>query len=89
MADLMPTLFTYLSYRDAASGLAWLRAVGFETVTEVPGDDVDAVYTRALAAGTTVLLEPESTEWGTRRSRVLDPEGHEWTFRTYEPGGAW
>jgi uncharacterized glyoxalase superfamily protein PhnB len=49
-------------------------------------EDVDTLHQRAVAAGAREVFPPESTEWGTRRSRVLDPEGHEWSFGTYEPG---
>ena len=52
-------------------------------------DDVDAYFDRALAAGATAVFAPEATEWGTRRARILDPEGNEWSFGTYEPGSAW
>ena len=52
-------------------------------------DDVDAIYARALASGATSVVEPETTEWGTRRCRVLDPEGYEWSFGIYEPGASW
>ena len=52
-------------------------------------DDVDAIFARALASGATSIVEPETTEWGTRRCRVLDPEGYEWSFGTYEPGASW
>jgi uncharacterized glyoxalase superfamily protein PhnB len=52
-------------------------------------DDVDAIYGAAIEAGATAVFEPETTEWGTERARVLDPEGHEWSFGTYEPGGSW
>jgi len=48
--------------------------------------DVDAVYARAIAAGATSVIEPEDTEWTTRRARVNDPEGIEWSFGSYEPG---
>lgn len=48
-------------------------------------DDVDAHHARAISAGTTLVYPPEDTEWGTRRYRVRDTEGHEWTFRTYQP----
>jgi uncharacterized glyoxalase superfamily protein PhnB len=51
--------------------------------------DVDDMYDRALAAGARAVFPPESTEWGTRRARVLDPEGHEWSFGSYEPGQRW
>jgi uncharacterized glyoxalase superfamily protein PhnB len=52
-------------------------------------DDVDPIYERAIAAGATPVIPPESTEWGSRRARVLDPEGHEWSFGTYRPGTTW
>jgi uncharacterized glyoxalase superfamily protein PhnB len=50
-------------------------------------DDVDDHFERAVAAGATVVFPPEDTEWGTRRYRVLDPEGNEWSFGSYRPGG--
>jgi uncharacterized glyoxalase superfamily protein PhnB len=34
-----------------------------------------------------VVYPPEDTEWRTRRYRVLDPEGYEWSFGNYRPGG--
>ena len=49
--------------------------------------DVDAHFARAQAAGARVVYPPENTEWGTRRYRVLDPEGYEWSFGSYRPGG--
>ena len=49
-------------------------------------DDVDAAHRAAVAAGGTSVTEPEDTGWGGRRARVLDPEGLEWSFGTYEPG---
>ncbi|GEL98159.1 VOC family protein [Cellulomonas terrae] len=52
-------------------------------------DRVDDLYDKALAAGGHPVFPPEDTEWGSRRARVLDPGGHEWSFGTYEPGRAW
>ncbi len=49
-------------------------------------EHVDALFERAAAAGGHPVLPPESTDWGSRRARVLDPEGNEWTFGSYEPG---
>ncbi|BCW70849.1 VOC family protein [Arthrobacter sp. NicSoilB8] len=49
-------------------------------------EDVDAFHRKALAAGGTSVIEPEDTPWGTRRSRVLDPQGQEWSAGTYQPG---
>lgn len=48
--------------------------------------DVDDLAHRAVEAGGTLLVAPEDTGWGSRRARVLDPEGHEWSFGTYAPG---
>ena len=51
--------------------------------------DVDAWHARAVEAGGLDVLPPEDTQWGTRRARVLDPEGHEWSVGTYRPGAGW
>ena len=48
--------------------------------------DVDDRFARRVAAGGTAVLAPQDTEWGTRRARVLDPEGQEWSSGTYAPG---
>lgn len=48
---------------------------------------VDELYERALRAGGQGVIPPTDTEWGTRRARVLDPEGREWSFGSYRPGG--
>ena len=52
-------------------------------------DEVDALHDKAVGAGGRSVIGPEDTEWGTRRARVLDPEGREWSFGTYEPGASW
>jgi uncharacterized glyoxalase superfamily protein PhnB len=52
-------------------------------------DDVDGCHDRAVAGGGRSVLAPEDTGWGSRRARVLDPEGGEWSFGSYEPGVAW
>jgi uncharacterized glyoxalase superfamily protein PhnB len=48
-------------------------------------NDVDGLYERAVAGGATPEVAPEYTEWMTRHARVLDLEGIEWTFGSYEP----
>src|SRR5262245_44623598 len=48
-------------------------------------DDVAGMYRAAMEAGATSVFEPEPTEWGTERARVLDPEGYEWSFGNYDP----
>lgn len=52
-------------------------------------EDVDDFHRKALAAGARSVIGPENTEWGTRRARVLDPGGREWSVGTYEPGLSW
>jgi uncharacterized glyoxalase superfamily protein PhnB len=52
-------------------------------------DDVEAIYQQAVAAGATPVFQPERTEWGSVRARVLDFDGYEWSFGTYEPGVEW
>ncbi|TDP98850.1 MULTISPECIES: VOC family protein [Microbacteriaceae] len=59
--------------------------VGLYLVTQ----DVDGMFARAVDAGATVVFPPEETEWGSRRARVLDPGGREWSFGSYRPGEQW
>jgi uncharacterized glyoxalase superfamily protein PhnB len=54
-------------------------------------DDPAAVedrYRRGIEAGGSPVFPPEDTAWGTRRARLLDPEGGEWSFGSYAPGKA-
>jgi uncharacterized glyoxalase superfamily protein PhnB len=41
---------------------------------------VDEHFRRAQKAGAVILEEPTDTEYGHRRYRATDPEGHEWCF---------
>ncbi len=43
-------------------------------------DDVDAHYERAVAAGATILHEPEEPGYGYRVYSAEDHEGHRWMF---------
>ena len=128
---MTPTMYPYLSYRDAASALRFLEeAFGFTTTVRwdapdgtvqhaevtfgdgalmmgtaehqsatlegasvgqgvyVYVEDIDAHFESAQAARARVVYPPEDTDWGTRRYRVLDPEGYEWSFGNYRPGTA-
>ena len=51
-------------------------------------DEAQQLFDAAIQAGATAVLAPETTEWGTQRCRVLDTEGHEWSFGTYRPGNS-
>jgi uncharacterized glyoxalase superfamily protein PhnB len=48
-------------------------------------DDVDAHCARARAAGTEIVMEPYDTPYGSREYSARDPEGHLWSFGTYDP----
>ncbi len=43
-------------------------------------DDVDAMHTRALAAGFTPGTTPADAPWGERYFHIRDPDGHELSF---------
>ena len=51
-------------------------------------DDVDAHYERAVAAGAEVVRPLHDTDYGSREHVVRDPEGHVWSFGTYDPYAA-
>lgn len=48
-------------------------------------DDVDAHYARASAAGAETLIAPRGESYGGRSYSVRDPEGHAWSFGSYDP----
>ena len=47
-------------------------------------NDVDAVYKRALQAGTTSLREPADQFYGDRSAGVKDPSGNHWWIATHK-----
>lgn len=48
-------------------------------------EDVDAHYARAKAAGTEIVLDIRTQDYGGRDYTARDPEGHIWTFGTCDP----
>lgn len=48
-------------------------------------EDADAHHDRAVAAGAEVVTPLESPDYGGRMYSCRDPEGHLWTFGTYDP----
>jgi PhnB protein len=46
-------------------------------------DDVDAVFTAALKAGSTALREPADQFYGDRSGQFEDPFGHRWSISTH------
>jgi uncharacterized glyoxalase superfamily protein PhnB len=60
--------------------------VGSGLYVVVDDTEVTAIHERAVAAGTAVLIAPETTQWGNFRVELLDPEGRQWSIGTYLPG---
>jgi len=45
----------------------------------------DALYTKAKAAGAQIVRELKDEDYGGRGFSCRDPEGHLWSFGTYDP----
>jgi uncharacterized glyoxalase superfamily protein PhnB len=50
--------------------------------------DADSVNERAKAAGATIAYDIRDEDYGGRGFSCLDPEGHLWSFGTYDPWAA-
>ncbi len=48
-------------------------------------EDADAHYARAVAAGAKIVVEIQDEDYGGRGYSCRDPEGHLWSFGTYDP----
>lgn len=47
--------------------------------------DVDALYLRAKNAGARIVIGIKDEDYGGRGFSCLDPEGHLWSFGSYDP----
>lgn len=47
--------------------------------------DADTHYARAVAAGAQIIYDIKDEDYGGRGYSCLDPEGHLWSFGTYDP----
>ncbi|NQD91331.1 glyoxalase [Pseudomonas sp. CrR25] len=47
--------------------------------------DADALYVAAKAAGVEIVIAIKDEDYGGRDFTCRDPEGHLWTFGTYDP----
>jgi len=45
-------------------------------------DDVDAIYKQATNAGAESIMPPEDMFWGDRMTKLIDINGHSWSFAT-------
>ncbi len=48
-------------------------------------DDPDAHYAQAVAAGTEIVVDLVEQHYGGKSYTCRDPEGHVWTFGSYDP----
>ncbi len=46
-------------------------------------EDADAVVSRAVAEGGTMVMPPQDMFWGDRYGKVTDPFGHQWGVATH------
>ena len=67
--------------------MALPKAVGglSTQATYVIVDDADAHHACAVAAGAEIVMPPKDEDYGGRGYSCRDPEGHLWTFGTYDP----
>ena len=48
-------------------------------------EDVDAHHAHAVTAGAEILIAPKDESYGGRNYAARDPEGHVWSFGSYDP----
>jgi uncharacterized glyoxalase superfamily protein PhnB len=77
------------SVRDDAFGALqrppnMLGGVGSQSAYVVV-DDADTHYAGAVAAGAEMVMDIKDEDYGGRGYTCRDPEGHLWTFGTYDP----
>lgn len=69
----------YLSDEYPEVGAVSPRSLGGSAVAlHLEVADVDAVHSRAVAAGAEALREPADQPYGARQGSILDPFGHRW-----------
>ena len=79
-------------HAEVVIGDSKLMIGGYETVEEMPTalhlyvPDADAVYQRALEAGSTSLEEPVDQFYGDREAGIKDPTGNVWWIATHKLG---
>ena len=69
-----------------AAPMVSVNATGGNTQSAyVVVEDVDAHAARARAAGAVIFMEPRDQDYGGRGYGARDPEGHAWSFGSYDP----
>jgi len=47
-------------------------------------DDVDTLWLKATTAGAQSEIPPTNMFWGDRMCKLIDPDGHVWSFATHQ-----
>jgi uncharacterized glyoxalase superfamily protein PhnB len=79
LGSVMPTEFARFMKQPDEIGGASTQSV-YAVVA-----DADAVYARVKGAGAEILLDIKDEDYGGRGFTCRDPEGHLWSFGTYDP----
>jgi len=74
------------NHADESGGLRTPRDLGGASTQEIYVwiADVDAHYAAAKAAGAQILIDIEDKPYGGRGYSCRDPEGHRWSFGSYD-----
>ncbi|CAN5690602.1 VOC family protein [soil metagenome] len=73
----------YLCDEYPEMGAVGPRSLGGSPVTiHLSVEDTDASFARAVEAGATARMPPETMFWGDRYAKVEDPFGHQWSLAT-------
>ena len=70
---------------EAAAGENRLEYPAGAAAVYVVVADPDAHHARAVAAGAEIVNQLNDTDYGSREYVARDPEGHLWSFGTYQP----
>jgi uncharacterized glyoxalase superfamily protein PhnB len=76
-----------LSQDDGKKGRDRVKGIGMRIYVEA-ADDINAVASRAKAAGIALAKDPYDTEWGTRAFEVVEPSGFVLTISSQSPSPA-
>lgn len=78
LGSVKDTEYSRLLKRPAGAG-------GVTMSVYVVVDDAEAHFAHAKAAGAQIVREPVTQDYGGRDYTCKYPEGHVWTFGTYDP----
>jgi len=78
-----PARFMLTEERPEYGALSPIAIGGSSSTSVVHVPDVDAIFGRALASGSTVTMPLADQFWGDRAGGLTDPFGHKWMIATH------